>query len=875
MYAEDKQLAEQCEKLAKTTATASAWLGDNAALVGRGLAEQQKEMRKAGRLFNNLSVAAKRKMCVGVFGPSQAGKSYLISTLACKMRDTLWAILGDEEYNFLLNINPEGGRESTGLVTRFTIARPATPPAGFPVHVRLLSLMDLVKILANSYYSDAEHLEAPDFETMLATLQGLEARKGPSPRAGISEDDMEDLQAYLYKYFRGKPRVQQLLNQSFWDRAVPLAPYLENEDQLRLFGLLWDNVPAFDTLLKNLWASLQALGHAAEAFCPIEALIPRENSIIDVYTLSSLQPKEGDNLTVQTANGHTATLPRVYLAALTAELIIPIRDKPAEFFEHTDLLDFPGYRSREEFKDLSLETQNPQILELCFLRGKVAYLFQRYAAERELTSLLLCIADSVQEVKGGLGDVVNDWIIGAHGETPETRTGKEVALFFILTKSDLEFINKGTDSDISERWDIRIGSSLLQPFATRHEWPRQWDKQGAFKNLFLLRNTKLIIPQYEHDREEQETALAAGSAEFIKRLQEVFMNSPLVNSHFAYPDEVWNSFIAPNDGGISFIRKRLSPISQPELKRAQIKTSLNEQLVKLRDRLYPYWKIDNLEEARAQSGKLAQSLARIVLTMAQNQTFGHFLQSLMLRDQELYDLYQQAKFQIEEQSAGFADTPSAIGVRVSADDMLAELLGSDALANPSPAGTPPKDEAGAFAAHIEKCWLAKLSALAGDAAMQQYFAFPGAEFAQFTRELALGFKRLGVGLAMEEGLRQVSNYANVEKGRLLWKQVSLAASILNNFINFLGYHPRELNTMRRTVSIAGKERTLFNPVPAVKGLPVLNETPTAYERAYYTDWAGALIKMVEDNINFDGAQDFDPVQNARLKDILTELSVSL
>lgn len=874
MYPEDKQLAEQCEKLAALTQEASLWLADNHELVGRGLKEQQKELRKAGRLFKNCAVAAMRKMCVGVFGPSQAGKSYLISTLACKMRDTLWANLGDKEYNFLLDINPEGGRESTGLVTRFTIERPATPPAGFPVHVRLLSFMDLVKILANSYYSDAEHLEAPDLEDMLEKLTAIESGRMDAPRPGISEDDMEDLQTYLFKYFRGKPRVQQLLNQSFWERVVPLAPYLDDAGRLKLLGLLWDNIPAFDELLANLWQALKSIDFAPEAFCRIEALIPREDSIIDVYTLARLKPKENDDIEVMADNGRSAFIPRVYLAALTAELVMPIRDKPADFFDHTDLLDFPGYRSREEFKDLATETQNPEILEMCFLRGKVAYLFQRYSAERELTSLLLCIADSVQEVKGGLGDVVNDWIISTHGETPETRTGKDVALFFILTKSDLEFVNKGTDSDVSERWDIRIGSSLLQPFATRHEWPRYWDKKGPFNNLFLLRNTKLVIPQYDHGENDQETALAAASQEFISRLEDVFMKSALVNAHFKYPGNVWKSFIAPNDGGVAFIRERLSPLCQPELKRAQIKTTLSEQLAKLKDRLSPYWKNDDREAQRKESALRAQKLARIMLTMAQNQSFGQFLRCLMLEDQELYDLYQQARYQIEEESAAFAKASPAIGARVSAEDMLFDLLGEGAEVKEPFVEAAPKDEAAAFVGLIERFWLSRLNTLADDPAMQKHFNFPGSEFAQFIHELVLGFKRAGVAAQMEEGLRQASSYANVEKSQVLWKQVSLASSLLNSFINWLGYDPRVRGQVERALLIGGKQRMLFTPVPEFSGLPNLEESPEPYERAYYTDWAGAFLKMVEDNVNFDGEDDFDPQENQRLKDILEQLAMA-
>ena len=171
MYEEDKYLAEQCDRLSHKTVTASEWLSRNMDLVGRDFAGLEKELRKAGRLIRSCAVAARRKMCVGIFGPSQAGKSYLVSTLAGNEKRKLWTRQGDTTYDFLSEINPQGGKESTGLVTRFTLARPAEPPAGYPVHVRLLSVIDVVKILANTYFSDAEHMEAPNRQAMLDTLK--------------------------------------------------------------------------------------------------------------------------------------------------------------------------------------------------------------------------------------------------------------------------------------------------------------------------------------------------------------------------------------------------------------------------------------------------------------------------------------------------------------------------------------------------------------------------------------------------------------------------------------------------------------------------------------------------------------------------------
>jgi len=59
-----------------------------------------------------------------VFGPSQSGKSYLISALARKGNAPLLADFAGRTLISSATSTPEGGRESTGLVTRFTCNRP-------------------------------------------------------------------------------------------------------------------------------------------------------------------------------------------------------------------------------------------------------------------------------------------------------------------------------------------------------------------------------------------------------------------------------------------------------------------------------------------------------------------------------------------------------------------------------------------------------------------------------------------------------------------------------------------------------------------------------------------------------------------------------
>ncbi|MDR2670050.1 MAG: putative virulence factor, partial [Desulfovibrio sp.] len=576
---EDILLAEHCTRLDRACDAARGWLGRNSALVGRDLEGQAKELRRAGRFFRSCAVAAERRMCVGVFGPSQAGKSYLVSGLAGAAASRLRVRVGDAVHDFLSDINPAGGKESTALVTRFTPADPLSDrqtgkqpdmpqgkqPGKQPgaVHIRLLSFTDVVKILADTYFSDAEHFEAPDRDAAFAVLDALEQRRKPAPADGISGDDVEELQEFIVGHFRGKPRVQQVLDGHFWDRAVSLAPMLDDVGRAELFGLIWDGMESFTGLLRELSAALRSLDFAAEAFCGAEALLPRTASIIDTATLGDLRPDGDDLLALTGPSGKTSLLPRVYAAALTAELIMPMEAGAADFFAHTDLLDFPGYRSRKMFTNLAEETKNPARLAECFLRGKVSYLFERYCAERELTALLLCIGGGVQEVQG-LGGAVNAWIAGACGATPEARTGREKSLFFILTKGDLEFEDKAGAGDPSGRWDTRMFAST-EIFGS-YGWLKHWDDKGPFDNFFLMRNPTVKSHIFDHDGQGCETALREDTAAYVCRIEADFLRSKSVNEHFRFKEESWRSFISPDDGGLFLIRERLAPVCRPGLK---------------------------------------------------------------------------------------------------------------------------------------------------------------------------------------------------------------------------------------------------------------------------------------------------------------------
>ncbi|TBR22572.1 MAG: hypothetical protein EPO10_28125, partial [Reyranella sp.] len=203
----DLKLAQDCEALAVAASEGVAWLKDAAGqspTVAQQAPSLVSELQKVRNQSRKLARAARRRMCVGVFGPSQAGKSYLVSILASRDGRPLQARFADKTYDFLSEINPPGNRESTGLVTRFGLGL-SDGSAEFPVKVRLLTQTDIVKILGNSFLLDFDHQKAefvgPDGAAIRKRLTELRVKAQPMPVGDLDSDDVLDLIEYFDTFF--------------------------------------------------------------------------------------------------------------------------------------------------------------------------------------------------------------------------------------------------------------------------------------------------------------------------------------------------------------------------------------------------------------------------------------------------------------------------------------------------------------------------------------------------------------------------------------------------------------------------------------------------------------------------------------------------
>jgi hypothetical protein len=112
-------LITACEATAAAAQHALEWVTDpkNDPSVGQERAVLERNLRSHAFQARRLARTVDRPTCIGVFGPSQAGKSYLVSVLA-RQGDRLMAKFDDPpqpEVDFIAAINPYGEKEATGL----------------------------------------------------------------------------------------------------------------------------------------------------------------------------------------------------------------------------------------------------------------------------------------------------------------------------------------------------------------------------------------------------------------------------------------------------------------------------------------------------------------------------------------------------------------------------------------------------------------------------------------------------------------------------------------------------------------------------------------------------------------------------------------
>jgi hypothetical protein len=891
----DQALAQRCEDARNAIIQGVGWIGDNEEQVKQDKHSLLKECRKAAITAGRLKRAAERKMCVGIFGISQAGKSYLVSALARKEGRPLMANFDGQTVDFLDKINPEGGGESTGLVTRFTVDRPETLPPGFPIEVRLLSELDVVKILINSYANDVYHADEEDErdhnrDNILGQVTALRDKLAEQPLGQVSEEDIYDLEDYCNGRLLANPRIKALRRIGFWDQVADMAPRLQPDDRRRLFAIIWDDMAVYTGIYSRLQSALVSLGSEDTAYCSMDGLFTgagdslerHGNSIIAVGTLAAFDrggAEAADPVAVRTQGGREVNLKRSELTALIAELRIVMEEQPDDFFDYTDLLDFPGARTRTPLPKTMVTEDAGNASEL-LLRGKVAYLFDRYNAEQELTSLLLCAGPENNEVEG-IDELLFSWISATHGETPEVRTGKQTSLFTVLTKFDGVF---GESAGKKNPFPTRMDTSLLEPYCKRHDWPKSWDDAGAFKGCYAVRNPKFkqdamfvyaSADKFDGDLYYTETGVRDDKQQLVQELHDLFVGCDEVVAHFKDPERAWESLMTLNDGGIGYLVESLKPVCNPDIKREQVAARLDRLREQVAGRLQSFYISGDQDAELKKKEAMVQQVMKMMTQPIGEHRFGELLEHLQASEEDVYDQHYAAKsLPVDDEDS--ADEGGASPRRtVAAADVLGDLsdmFGDDSAdagkqCDEPEAVSAPRDFPARFAGKVEEYWADRSRGLRDHGELMRYFGLQDELYGKMVDELVIGARRLGLFGEIAEEVRQFHQFKETTS---VWKDVAAACALLNDYVSFLGLGGKRQRGGTR-IERLGKVRHVFQPREPVGEYPEIPAAESDYDMTYCRDWLMGFFHLVTENVKYQAGVAGSLEENARLGRVLEVL----
>jgi hypothetical protein len=830
-----------------------------------GLIERLRRTRNQAR---RLGAAASRPMAAGFFGLSQAGKSYLISALARGANGSLETLMDGERLNFISHINPPGGgKEATGIVTRFT-RRPTQGPSGFPVALSLLSEADLIKIIGNTYFLDFDREkrgEAFDHDRLRAHLAPFAKLVRDRDAGGLSADGVVDVMDYFVKRF---PSSMEVFEADFWKAATRLAPRLAPRERAELLSPLWGGVEELTAAYVRLQGGLSRLGHASAAHAELAALVKpdgaggftQSDSIMNVDMLARLGRDDADTVNVAPViDGEVRSsvgIPRSLLAALAREMTFVLADPPqAKLLETVDLLDFPGYRGRLKVGNLKevaerLEGRDP-VAEL-ILRGKVAYLFERYTDDQEMNVLVMCTPCHKQSDVQDIGGALTEWIASTQGETPEIRAARKPGLIWALTMFDMRLTPKPDETEdlIRNGWLGMMKLALLEKFE-QFEWVNKWTPNAPFANLFLVRKPGMAAGVIRSDGDgRRETGIEPSQAERLAMLRRTFVADPTVGRHIADPAAAWDAMMALDDGGMAALIAYLEDVAKPEAKFARIAERVDTLVRRLvEDDLGPYRfreGEDALKEKQEKAKRVTAALAERAFML------GELLSLMQPSLEHVRGLYLSS-----EEAAKDEETPTGVlgGGFVSLD---LEVPVADAV--------PESSSARAFARALFSDWQARLRALPRSPETARFLQLPEEVLQILVTEVVVGANRLKVENRLVDHLREAEDRSGTTRARLADQQALVARGAIAEYVDSLGYG--EMPEDKRPVSSRLPGHRLFGSPPAFTGLPKISERPLNYPAIRICDWLDAFTAVAIENIGRDEGREISLEQSRRLDAIL-------
>jgi hypothetical protein len=897
-----EKLASHCDAIREGAGLGIDWVKGvrtNSSRVDREADALIQKLRRVRNFSARLGQASQNPVSVGFFGLSQAGKSYLISTMAEGENGRLETVYDGQRLDFMKHVNPPGGgKEATGLVTRFTRKSEATP-TGFPIQLAIFSEIDLIKILGNSFFNDFNREKVkfntePEYINQL--LAELEGKRKQQPTGGVNEDDMVDLMDYFETRFQ---KSMEPLMGTYWPVAIDLAPWLSAEGRGRLFSILWGEIDELTKTYLLLRNALETLSFAKNLYAPLDVLVKNKaegegfsqmDSIMNVDILGRLGNDNNDTIELKPVEKGQAldsiAIPRSLLAVLTLEMIFPLTEKPkCAMLETVDLLDFPGYRGRlnvdnlADVKEAVKDNQTDPVAELV-LRGKVAYLFERYTDFQEMNVLIVCTPSDKQSDVTAVGPVLTNWIETTQGETAEIRGTKKSGLVWAITMFD-KCISQSlshTDDMLKIAWGTggMMKMALLERFG-QYNWVSEWATDTPFDNMFLVRKPRVPVSFLDLENGSEQTIKPEYQPQ-LQLMRDTFCSDETVTKHFNDPAQAWDSMMSLNQGGVGLLSGQVEIAADIQIKLDRISEQIEvtvDDLVK--KRFANYFQAEGageVDKKRAIAKQILDSLkVRAPLIgelLFHMQPVNEHFRSIYLRTETEDEKAADSKVVEAEQKVS-----SAVQIDNSMFDLNLDFGSDDTVVEtvPSPqAETTPHTSTTRFIRGVLQEWIKHMRELPERTDLMNFLGFTKASVEALIDELISAIDRLKLEQRLMDAINKTELQTSATRSRLVDRQVLVVSSIINEFLSTLGFAWQPVAERVDSKIQAGQK--VFAPAPAIPSgkLPAITEQPTRYTEIFLMDWLVALEKLIVANAGHSAGRDITPEQNEALGKLMKIIS---
>ena len=628
--------------------------------------------RKLKRIYDALD----EKCSAAAYGESQVGKSYLMSSLLSSPDAPFVITNAGKPYSFIDDINPSGGNnakvESTGVITRFTLQNGGSGMNNF-VKISNLSVVDIILLLVDSYYNDIKI--NPDnvlkYDEINKELDNLGPLWGSRvvQHDNICEDDVRDIYDYIHEIVGN---AASGVNQSNFCKVIaPVIQFVPYDKWVDVFSLLWNRNVKISHLFSVLINEYKKLDFKTVVYVPFDAVLREKGSLLKIDWLDTV-------CGIKTDTGNDVIYTDVYdekgnviardfnkgnLSALIAELTFEIPSLLADerkFLKKLDLLDFPGARSREKFKESDINTVLPKILR----RGKVAYLFNKYSRSLKISSVLFCHHND-QKAEATIGETINSWIESNIGSTPKERmamlknTNGISPLFFVATKFNIDMERTKTDTPynvdkLADHWNRfdTVYPEIIKPNSWMDDWlvPDATFRSAAFQNIFPLRDfywsckNNVFDGYSDGEKKSSEKCLHhyPDYPDYFDNLRKSFLQNDFVRKYFENPERTWDDVATVNNDGSKAIIHSLDSIADylDDARRKKYLSELQEIKEEMHRALMVYFEPEE-DEAKNQKVKQIASDIKRSLTLsvgARPEIFGRIIDTLMVPVGDLRDI---------------------------------------------------------------------------------------------------------------------------------------------------------------------------------------------------------------------------------------------